>query len=485
MKCAFKVKLPQQSVDPAIDSEEEIDNLDDEDLWEDLVIGDGLKEAKFISLAISKASKLTSLLHSSTTFKSRFEAAFGNKSLPVANVTRWNSTFKQVQAITGLAYKILAEVCVKDFENVMFTLREWNQLQELSAVLGPFSEATDLTQVEKSVTISMVVPTVLDLNTHLLKMGETRSQCQPLFKALHISLQRRFSGIFVKAKMGMECEEPMPFYQDVYFLSAMLDPQFGLNWVDLDVTNHDATSLKKFREDVKRTLTNTLISAVESMAESDTSQQPNADDSSQKDSPPIKLPWLVARYKAHKSQRNLTVDASVCDRISKYFTDIQDPCTDTALVFWSKNKDKQPQLHTLAVKLLSVPASSAPVERIFSRGGLIMRPHRARLDNTSNSVPHAAEASHDSLTSALGSSVCSPPPLQQTLKTVSRGPPPQPLDYDYDVREWKCSHQQKIWMKTELESMGLWPGSSSCEQPYEDSVSVPFASSARTVRHHP
>ncbi|GAA6071939.1 uncharacterized protein LOC114158526 [Tachysurus ichikawai] len=163
MKCAFKVKLPQQSVDPAIDSEEEIDNLDDEELWEDvdtmqetllgiassrerlscfahslqLVIGDGLKEAKFISLAIAKASKLTSLLHSSTTFKSRFEAAFGNESLPVANVTRWNSTFKQVQAITGLDYKILAEVCVKDFENVMFTLREWNQLQELSAVLGP------------------------------------------------------------------------------------------------------------------------------------------------------------------------------------------------------------------------------------------------------------------------------------------------------------------------------------------------------------
>ena len=24
---------------------------------------------------------------------------------------------------------------------------------------------------------------------------------------------------------------------------------------------------------------------------------------------------------------------------------------------------------------------------------------------------------------------------------------------------WNCSHQQRIWMKTELESMGLWPGS--------------------------
>jgi len=109
-------------------------------------------------------------------------------------------------------------------------------------------------------------------------------------------------------------------------------------------------------------------------------QQTNADDSTSNNSPPpTKLPRLVARYKAHKSQRNLTVDASISDQISKYFSDIQDPCSDTALVFWSKNKDRYPQLHVLAVKLLSVPASSAPVERIFSRGGLILRPHRARL----------------------------------------------------------------------------------------------------------
>ncbi|KAL1276730.1 hypothetical protein QQF64_036353, partial [Cirrhinus molitorella] len=213
-------------------------------------------------------------------------------------------------------------------------------------------------------------------------MGETRCQCQPLIKALHTSLQRRFSGIFVKAKMARECEAPMPFYEDVYFLSAMLDPQFGLNWIDLDVTNSDASSLKKFREDVKRTLTNTLISAVEDVAVADgeATQQTNADDSSSNSSPPqAKLPRLVARYKAHKSQLSHTVEASISDQMSKYFTDIQDPCSDTALVFWSKNKDRYPQLHALAVKLLSVPASSAPVERIFSRGGLIMRPHRARL----------------------------------------------------------------------------------------------------------
>ena len=52
-----------------------------------------------------------------------------------------------------------------------------------------------------------------------------------------------------------------------------------------------------------------------------------------------------------------------------------------ALDFWTSEgtKDKYPALYRLAMKTLCVPASSAPVERIFSRGGIIMRPHRARL----------------------------------------------------------------------------------------------------------
>ncbi len=39
-----------------------------------------------------------------------------------------------------------------------------------------------------------------------------------------------------------------------------------------------------------------------------------------------------------------------------------------------------------------------------------------------------------------------------------RNPPP-PLSYDHDIHQWNSSQQQKIWMKTELESMGIWPGS--------------------------
>lgn len=74
-------------------------------------MGDGLKEVKCLSQVISKVSKLATLLHSNTIFKDKSESVFGSgKSIPVANVTRWNSSFKQIQAVTELDHTALTDV---------------------------------------------------------------------------------------------------------------------------------------------------------------------------------------------------------------------------------------------------------------------------------------------------------------------------------------------------------------------------------------
>ena len=44
--------------------------------------------------------------------------------------------------------------------------------------------------------------------------------------------------------------------------------------------------------------------------------------------------------------------------------------------------DKFTSIRPLFERILCVPASSAPVERVFSQGGLVMRPNRARMTNT-------------------------------------------------------------------------------------------------------
>jgi len=43
--------------------------------------------------------------------------------------------------------------------------------------------------------------------------------------------------------------------------------------------------------------------------------------------------------------------------------------------------DKFTSIRPLFERILCVPASSAPVERVFSQSSLVMRPNRARMTN--------------------------------------------------------------------------------------------------------
>ncbi|KAK0148860.1 hypothetical protein N1851_010714 [Merluccius polli] len=118
-------------------------------------------------------------------FKDRFEAVFGSgKSIPVSNVTRWNSQFRQIQAVIELDYTALTQMCSVDFENVVLSSREWAQCRELTLILGPFAEATQLTEGDQIVTISMAVPTVLELHSHLKDLDSEKRLCRPLTRAL-------------------------------------------------------------------------------------------------------------------------------------------------------------------------------------------------------------------------------------------------------------------------------------------------------------
>jgi len=104
------------------------------------------------------------------------------------------------------------------------------------------------------------------------------------------------------------------------------------------------------------------------------------------DRPPHKMPNLLQRY-ARSSTSAYTSSAkqplSTLAEYQKYLAMCQ--CGDDihdCLLFWIKNITELPTIFELAMKVQSVPATSAPVERIFSDGGIIMMPNRARLNDT-------------------------------------------------------------------------------------------------------
>jgi hypothetical protein len=49
------------------------------------------------------------------------------------------------------------------------------------------------------------------------------------------------------------------------------------------------------------------------------------------------------------------------------------------LFFWERHKTVYPNLTNIALKYLTVVATSVPAKRMFSKAGIVMEPHRNRL----------------------------------------------------------------------------------------------------------
>ena len=111
-------------------------------------------------------------------------------------------------------------------------------------------------------------------------------------------------------------------------------------------------------------------------SENDPMDNPDTLDSSD-DEPTIKLPKLFSYLSNSKAVKPST-PASIPLQFNTY---LETDDSDEPMQFWSKNRSTLNLLVGLAKRVLAVPASSAPIERVFSHGGIMLRPHRASMSS--------------------------------------------------------------------------------------------------------
>ncbi|XP_056140908.1 uncharacterized protein LOC130116856 isoform X1 [Lampris incognitus] len=350
-----------------------------------LVIKDGLKDTSGLSSTLAKLSRAANLLHSGTSFKDCFEACFGDATIPTANATRWNSTLKQVKAYVHLDMQKLSSVLESEgHKSLILSPREYAQLKELIEVLDPFLVATNLTQGETTVTISVIVPCVLTLRCHLQEIREKARYCGPLVRALESSLKTRFAEVFSAVKIpGCEPAEgrgPTKFpFTNAYFIASVLDPAFGFQWLEHDV------QLDSDIRDVLKTEIKEYIKAEgdkQAVSTADAAEATGPGEGELSESPPEKQLRMFSHYRRTPSSTEKKPSGQA--QLTAYLNLIAEQDSDSVpcLRFWQQNKSKFPTLYQIATQVFSIPASSAPIERVFSHGGILMRPHRARLSSS-------------------------------------------------------------------------------------------------------
>jgi len=179
---------------------------------------------------------LCNIIHLSAVFRAAFEDTFGTgKSILSSDDTRWNSAYRQIEAVVELDQVKLSNVLNQtSHPNLMLIAKEVAQLLEMISILSPFTEATDITQADKMVTISCVVTTILSLRRFLIVQKNTVTHHRPADVELLSQIDQRFYDLLDRLHIRstqVRTSKTLAFDDDIFMKAAALDPCYAFHWL--------------------------------------------------------------------------------------------------------------------------------------------------------------------------------------------------------------------------------------------------------------
>ncbi|XP_025016286.1 zinc finger BED domain-containing protein 1-like [Tetranychus urticae] len=256
-------------------------------------------------------------------------------------ITRWNSSYLMIERYLELRIEISYVLLKHSKRDDDLTDSQVNILQEIVTLLKPLYEMTLDISGEKYVTISRVIPLVVSAITYISTIRVETSIAKRFKLKVIANLNARFENIENKKVFG---------------LATLLDPRF-----------------KKlaFQSETSALANQRAINAM--LSEIPTTQIYRLEDSTESsNSSGI---WSIY----DKKVRNVNVSDGMDSGLLHY---LELPVLDRSedpLEFWRKNKENWPQLHNLAIKYLTLQATSVPSERLFSKTGDIITQKRNRI----------------------------------------------------------------------------------------------------------
>ena len=256
--------------------------------------------------------------------------------------TRWNSTYIMLQSYLPQHQEVKAVVCLLDRTDLAIDEETVARLKQTMLTLEPFFLATEEMSSEKHTSISKVLTLISMLN------ATTSEQKDPLSKLLIHYLD-----------LYLGASENRPLLRQASFL----DPRFK----DFPFTSQG--SLDKTKEE--------LLAKVKKQPEEKNKQEPLPTPP-----PPKKTNSLWKNFDARNKATaavEATTESAMKTELQLYMeSDLLNRFADP-LQWWRRQSLRLPNLAKLAKEVLSVPATSVPSERVFSKAGELISAKRSRL----------------------------------------------------------------------------------------------------------
>lgn len=268
--------------------------------------------------------------------------------------TRWNSTFYMLERFLELIDTVSSVLLKLPKSPPMLTASEVAIARELIKVLAPIEIVSREMCGENYVTSSRIIPTIYCLNKSIDHVGMTSPIAQTFKIDILKELKKRFTGIELNP---------------LFAVSTVLDPRFG------QLHFSSAISCSKGIEQI-----NTLLKS-ETLRNHEVIEREESGTATASKYENDRL-WkfhlqLVEEKKTYKT--NVLESAGIHPDLKQYLSRETISLDADPIKYLIERKENTPQLASIALKYLSIIATSVPCERVFSVAKNIATPNRNRL----------------------------------------------------------------------------------------------------------
>ncbi|KAK7883828.1 hypothetical protein WMY93_026951 [Mugilogobius chulae] len=289
--------------------------------------------------------------------------------------TRWNSTCYMLERLLEQRWPITAVLSDpnytkrSDSSTLDMTTEQWNIAQDVTDVLKPIITLTELLSQENNASISATFPMLENLKKCHLVVAHNDS---PTKRKIKLKLVEEIDSRW-------KLHDRLMTTRSVYITAAVMDPRFkSLSFLEDDKRDEAYIAVAELADRLSAAAGAHRGAAgagqTQDTDEEDLEQAPKK----QKTDKEKDIAMLLCGEVADDEELDVQ-GRSAFDEMKDYLQDRSKGTTSGPLSWWKHNQDRYPRLALAAKRLLCVPATSTPAERIFSKAGFIVNKSRSCL----------------------------------------------------------------------------------------------------------